>query len=220
MMLNAECGMGKNKIRNPKSEIRNSFGFTYIALLAAIVIIGITLGSATKYWHNVSVREKEAELLFRGDQYRMAIEKYFNAIPGRNQYPESIDELLKDSRTPDGKRYLRQKYKDPITGEDFVEIRDQLSRRIMGVCSSSEKEPVKQSNFTTTSQIYADFEGKKKYSEWKFIFLRQGSPNVPVPAPITTPPKGPGQWSASPFTGPVSARCAVLTALSLPLIPV
>jgi Tfp pilus assembly protein PilE len=80
--------------------IRNRNGFTYIALLAAIVIIGITLGSAAKSWQNIAQREKEEELLFRGNQYRQAIERYYNALPGRHQFPNSIDVLLKDERTP------------------------------------------------------------------------------------------------------------------------
>jgi type II secretory pathway pseudopilin PulG len=155
----------------------SSRGFTYIALLAAIVIIGISLGSAAKYWQNISMREKEEELIFRGDQYRLAIERYYFAVPGRMQYPQSIDDLLKDSRTPQGKRHLRQKYKDPITGEDFIEIRDQLTRRIVGVCSASDKEPVKQANFP---EPYREFEQKKKYSEWKFQ-LQQVGPPPPVP---------------------------------------
>jgi type II secretory pathway pseudopilin PulG len=149
-------------------------GFTYVALLAAIVIIGISLGSATKYWQSISLRDKEEELIFRGDQYYRAIERYYFSIPGRMQYPQSMDELLKDSRTPQGKRYLRQKYKDPVTGEDFVEIRDPLSNRITGVYSASEKEPIKQANFP---EQYKDFEGKKRYSDWRFVYAPpQGLP--------------------------------------------
>ena len=148
-----------------------SGGFSYVALLTAIVIIGILLGAAGKYWSNIVQRDKEEELLFRGEQYRLAIERYYYAIPGRAQYPASIDDLLKDGRTPSGKRYLRKKYKDPITGEDFVEIRDTNSRRILGVASASKKTPLKQANFP---EAYEDFAGKTSYSDWKFIFTVQG----------------------------------------------
>jgi type II secretory pathway pseudopilin PulG len=143
-----------------------SRGFTYTALLVAIVIIGITMGSAGKYWKNVMTRDKEEELLFRGDQYRQAIDRYRTSIPGRLQYPESIDELLKDSRTVEGKRYLRQRYKDPVSGEDFVEVRDQLSRRIIAVHSPSDKQPLKIGNFPDE---YHEFEGKERYSDWVFV---------------------------------------------------
>ena len=161
-------------------------GFTYLALLAAIVIIGISLGSAGKYWQNVMMREKEEELLFRGEQYRLAIERYFTSFPGRFQYPQSIDDLLKDSRSAAGKRHLRRKYKDPITGEDFEVIKDQTKgNRITGVYSKSEKEPLRTKGF---EDPYKDFENKKKYNEWKFIFTQQGLPGQPLVMP---PPQKP-----------------------------
>src|SRR5574341_733670 len=158
-------------------------GFTYIALLAAIVIMGIILGATGKYWSNVMLREKEEELLFRGDQYREAIRLYMHAVPGAVRFPSSVDDLLSDSKLT-GKRYLRKKYKDPITGEDFVEIfavTAGQARRLIGVRSPSDKEPVKQSNFPADPPYFKDFEGKKKYSAWQFIY-RAG--DVPPPRPV------------------------------------
>ena len=186
-MQNSDFMIHDSTFRNSKSAFRNTKGFTYIALLAAIIIIGISLGAAGKYWQNIVQREKEEELLFRGDQYRRAIERYSSAVPGIRQYPASIDNLLKDERSPLGRRYLRQKYKDPLTGEDFVEIRDPLSKRIMGVYSSSDKTPFKQTNFPQPYQNQ-NFTGKGKYSEWKFVAtnqpvqpVMQGRPLTPVP---------------------------------------
>jgi type II secretory pathway pseudopilin PulG len=154
---------------------RTSFhGFTYVALLAAIVIIGITLGATGKYWSSVTARDKEEELLFRGEQYRAAIERYYRAVPGRNEYPQSIDDLLKDNRTAQGRRHLRQKYRDPITGEDFEVIREQArGNRITGVFSKSDREPLRKKGFP---EPYQEFEGKNKYSEWKFIFRTGDQP--------------------------------------------
>jgi type II secretory pathway pseudopilin PulG len=151
-------------------------GFAYLALLVAIIIIGISLGAATRYWSNVSLREKEKELLFRGDQYRSAIERYVKA---NSAFPQNIDDLLQDPKTAT-KRYLRQKYKDPISGEDFMEIRDPSTNRINGVYSTSEKEPLKKANFPGQDR---DFEGKTKYSEWQFVYVAKtadlgvGGPN-------------------------------------------
>ncbi len=172
--------------RNPQSAIRN--GFTYIALLAAIVIIGITLGSAAKSWQNVAQREKEEELLFRGNQYLLAITSYYN-YQGRRQFPNSIAVLLKDERSPNGKRHLRQQYKDPITGEDFELIRDMFhGNTIKGVFSKSEKTPVKQAGFP---EELKDFEGKTQYNEWKFV--KEPGAVTPaglgqLPAPLNTKP--------------------------------
>ncbi len=176
-------------IRIPQSAIRlsrrfrksrgNSSGFAYVALIAALVIIGISLGAAGKYWQYVVLRDKEEELLFRGDQYRNAIELYYRA---GQKYPPNIEKLLKDDRTPAGKRHLRQQYKDPFTGEDFEIITSQTvtvgvpgvlilgqqkaTPGIIGVRSKSDKEPLKKGNFPVP---YEDFAGKSAYSEWQFV---------------------------------------------------
>ena len=185
-------------IRNPHSAFRlhprprvhgasagcNPRGFTYIGLLAILVIIGISMGAAGKYWQNVVARDKEEELLFRGDQYRRAIELYYYAIPGRPQYPRTVDDLLQDPRSFAGKRYLRRKYKDPVTGEDFVavEVMDQTGKHIIGVHSPSDKTPLKQANFPDE---YQSFLGKTKYSDWLFVAsIQLQQPGVPGRPPL------------------------------------
>lgn len=167
-------------------------GFAYLALLVSIVIIGISASAATRYWSNISLREKEKELLFRGDQYRTAIELYYKA---NSALPPNIDSLLKDPKTTT-KRYLRQKYKDPISNEDFTEMRDATTNRIIGIHSPSEKEPLKQANFPEQDK---DFEGKTKYSEWEFVYkLPPAQPGVqpgsvqPGRRRIFAPPKPSG----------------------------
>jgi type II secretory pathway pseudopilin PulG len=144
-----------------------SGGFTYVALLAAIVIIGITLSATGKYWSNVMRREKEDELLFRGLQYRTAIERYYVAR-APHMLPNSVDDLLKDGRFPQARRHLRQAYTDPITGGEFEIIRDKAQgNRIVGVNSASELSPLKQSDFPEGLE---DFDNKNSYKEWKFVF--------------------------------------------------
>jgi type II secretory pathway pseudopilin PulG len=175
-------------------------GFTYMTLLVILTIVGIGLGAAGKYWSNVILRDKEEELLFRGDQYRQAIERYYLGRPGLLQYPQNIDELLQDNRTPANKRHLRQRYKDPMTNEDFVVIKDPLTNRIMGVHSASDKEPHKKSGFP---EVYKDFASKGTYSEWQFVSTIKlvQQPTLPVGTlprlPLTIPPQ-PGQTPGTP----------------------
>jgi type II secretory pathway pseudopilin PulG len=156
------CG----KRRTSLAAHRSSPGFTYVALLAAIVIIGITMSATGKYWSSVMKRDKEEELFFRGDQYRLAVESYYKA-KAPNTFPASLEQLLKDDRFPQAKRHLRQQFKDPITGEDFELLRDQnRGNRIIGVHSTSEQEPLKKKDFP---EPYQEFENKKSYKEWQFV---------------------------------------------------
>ena len=80
---------------------RREAGFTYIGLLFAIAIIGITLATVGVVWSTQIRRDKEVELLWIGDQYRTAIGRY-RASGG--QYPQALTDLLEDKRFPVARR--------------------------------------------------------------------------------------------------------------------
>jgi type II secretory pathway pseudopilin PulG len=81
-----------------------------VALLIAMGVMAIMMSAAMPVWKTASQREKEAELVFRGQQYARAIELYQRKLPGA--MPPNLDVLL-------DQKFLRKKYKDPITGDDF-----------------------------------------------------------------------------------------------------
>ena len=85
-------------------------GYAMAALLVAMSVIAIALSTALPVVSTTARREREAELAFRGEQYARAIglfqRKYGNALP------PNLDVLVTE-------RFLRRKYKDPITGDDF-----------------------------------------------------------------------------------------------------
>ena len=83
------------------------------ALLIMISLLSIGMLALLPVWRQQSQREKEAELAFRGEQYARAI--YLFRTKNGNQPPPNIDVLVQG-------KYLRKKYKDPITGEDFQPI--------------------------------------------------------------------------------------------------
>jgi type II secretory pathway pseudopilin PulG len=92
---------------------RGARGYAMAALLVAMAVMAILMTAAMPVWKQTAQREKEEELIFRGMQYAHAIglfqRKYANA------YPPTVDVLVEQ-------RFLRKKYKDPITGEDFIPI--------------------------------------------------------------------------------------------------
>jgi type II secretory pathway pseudopilin PulG len=56
--------------------IKSADGFTYIAALMLIVVMGIMLGAAAQSWTMAMKRERETELLFRGKQIVEAIYRW------------------------------------------------------------------------------------------------------------------------------------------------
>lgn len=88
-------------------------GFVYLWALFAVVLAGIVMAGTGQVWQAKSQREKEAELLYIGEEFRKAIMSYYNTAP--KQYPESLEDLLQDKRTPAIKRHLRKIYTDPVT---------------------------------------------------------------------------------------------------------
>ena len=79
------------------------------ALLVSLAVMAVLMSVALPVWRHEMQREKEAELVWRGQQYMRAI-RLFQA---RTQtLPTSIDLLVQG-------HYLRKKYKDPITNDDF-----------------------------------------------------------------------------------------------------
>jgi type II secretory pathway pseudopilin PulG len=82
------------------------------ALLVAMAVMAVLMSAALPVWRHDAQREKEEELVWRGQQYVRAIRLFQR----RSQaLPTSVDMLVQG-------RYLRKKYKDPITNEDFVPI--------------------------------------------------------------------------------------------------
>lgn len=85
-------------------------GFTYAAVLVAVVIVGIGAEVAYLSMGRIVQAEKEAELLFRGQAYRRAIKSFYK-VNGR--YPSSLEALLKDPNSP-STHHIRALYPDPM----------------------------------------------------------------------------------------------------------
>ena len=88
-------------MRTGRSAAREG-GFVYLALLIGLVIIGVGLGATAEVWTLTSQREREQELLFVGNQYRLAITRfYLQSPPAARRFPLTLDELVDDTRAPD-----------------------------------------------------------------------------------------------------------------------
>jgi type II secretory pathway pseudopilin PulG len=143
-------------------------------MLATLVIVGILAEMAHVSNQYRVKRDKEAELLFRGQAYLRAIESYYTANPGVQTYPQQLEDLLKDPRFA-YRRHIRRLYKDPLTGDEFQLLRGE-DGGIVGVVSGSQAIPLKQTDFPARIQ---SFEGRASYSEWRFEY--RSPVKLPVP---------------------------------------
>ena len=78
-------------------------------LLMTLMLIALTI-EAPRIAQQIK-REKEEELIHRGNEYKTAIKKYFRKT---GRYPATIEELTNTNNM----RFLRKKYVDPFTGKD------------------------------------------------------------------------------------------------------
>lgn len=102
---------GQDMFRRRAERACQARGYAMAALLVGLAIMSVMLAVAMPVWKTASQREKEAELVFRGQQYARAI-GLFQRRAGPGALPPNLDVLVQQ-------RFLRKKYKDPITNDDF-----------------------------------------------------------------------------------------------------
>ena len=177
----------------PNSEFlipnSSSAGYTLVVLVMAIAVMSIMVMVALQTVEFQMQREREAELIFRGEQYVEAIRLYKQKY---GRHPMRMKEIWEANP-----KVVRRKWTDPITGSEnwglvflgqegrqvgrpgggprgrkptptptpvFSRQREGGGEKvgpIIGVHSLSEKQSIK---------IY---EGRNKYSEWKFVLKEQ-----------------------------------------------
>jgi type II secretory pathway pseudopilin PulG len=159
-----------------RAVMRRSAGVTYLWVLLMIAVVGAGAAAAAQVWVIHAQREREAELLFVGEEIRRAIGAYFESTPGgARQYPRSLENLLRDRRYPVVRRYLRRVYRDPMIGApDWVIVRAP-DGGIAGVHSRSREPTLKKSGFRPE---HAAFENAATHADWKFIYAT-GSAGTP-----------------------------------------
>jgi type II secretory pathway pseudopilin PulG len=157
-------------------ETHGESGYAMAALLVAIALMSVLMGVAMPTWRQANQREKEAELVWRGEQYDRAVQLYRKkfSTPG----PPNLDILV-------DQKFLRKKYKDPITGSDFElkpvspvgnlpagapQPRRSEGQLIGGVKSKSKAKSIRVLN------------GRDRYDQWEFTYKPYNANPAPQPA--------------------------------------
>jgi type II secretory pathway pseudopilin PulG len=153
------------RVGKPEAES----GFTYVGVLLLVAATGIALAATSTVWHFEVQREKERELLFIGNEFRAALDRYALAVlpgAGLQRFPQRLEQLLQDNRTPATHRHIRRIYRDPMTGGEEWGLVRTADGQIIGVHSLSDAPPIKQANFSARDQGLA---GRSTYREWVFM---------------------------------------------------
>jgi type II secretory pathway pseudopilin PulG len=170
---------------------RGNHGYAMAALLVAMSVMAVLMSALLPVWSHVATREKEEELIFRGKQYARAIGLFQRKFA--NTAPPTIDVLVEQ-------RFLRKKYKDPITNDDFQPIYANQAliqqpgggpsapRPGQSATLSNPAQQTLQSGFGTTGvgaqggvigvtskskdESIKIYNGRTRYNEWAFVYIQ------------------------------------------------
>jgi len=150
-------------------------GSVFMGMLVSVAIVAVMLMEAGTLWSSVLQRERELELLARGNEIRRAIDLYYQQA---KLFPKTLDDLVLDRRSMTVKRYLRRVYEDPLTGKADWGVVQGPGETIMGVFSTAKGTPFKQNNFALENQ---NFTGQGSYQGWMFLYgPEQSTPPIGI----------------------------------------
>jgi type II secretory pathway pseudopilin PulG len=166
-------------------------GFTYLGVLFIISVLGLTAAMASVVWSTVQRRENEKQLVFAGRQFQAAIELYGQRAQGSDmRFPRELQDLMRDPRAVDVRRFLRQIYVDPMTGENEWGLVRLPDGGIVGVHSLSSRTPLR-SGLSAVASVRAG-EDAESYRDWRFIAPSAQALLMSAPAEAASASSPPG----------------------------
>ena len=183
---------------------RGNRGYAMAALLVAMSVMAVLMSALLPVWSHMATREKEEELIFRGKQYARAIGLFQRKFA--NTPPPTIDILVEQ-------RFLRKKYKDPITNDDFQPLYANQAmiqppgggpaaqRPGQAATLSTAAQQTVQAGFNSTGMTAQGgvigvtskskdesikiYNGRTRYNEWAFVYVQtvQRPGQTGVPVP-------------------------------------
>lgn len=135
--------MPRKLFRRLRRARRSSSGYILIAVVAALTIALVVASAAIPDLVRDLQREREEELLFRGQQIVDGLERFYRAT---NRYPTSLEELAEGIMMRGGRRlrFVRPSVlTDPLTNEPWAVLRpgDSAVRRFVQAYLKSVGQP-------------------------------------------------------------------------------
>ncbi len=199
--------------RTAPARPRDDEGFTLVMVMVILAVMAIAMGAAVQTVAFQAQREKEAELVFRGEQYVEAI-RIFKTRFGR--YPVTLKEMWESKP-----RVMRKRWKDPMTGseewgivhlgEDGQQVGTvpgglpnsgpqpsptpvptpppEPTGGLPGIRPGQQVGPIIGVHSTSCEDSIRVYEGRTRYCDWKFVY-RENKGGAPRPGPPNNPPTG------------------------------
>ena len=120
--------------RQAVPDFRRERGYILLILLLFVAILSISAAVIAPTIAFQIKRDREEEMIHRGVQYSRAIRRYVRKVGG---WPTRIEQLENTNNV----RFLRKRYKDPITGKDF-KLLHQSDLQVMGMAGIAGATPV------------------------------------------------------------------------------
>lgn len=87
---------------------RGDGGYMLLLLMVAVAVLVIGLTQAAYNYRRMILRDREVEMIHRGEQYARAVKRFYRK---NGRYPVSLDQLENFNKM----RFLRRRYKDPMS---------------------------------------------------------------------------------------------------------
>ena len=218
------AGWAKTQNSELKTQNSSEGGYTLVVVVMVVAVMAIMMAVAVQTVSFQMQREREAELIFRGQQYVEGIRIYRQKY---GRYPMRMKELWEADP-----RVLRQKWTDPITGKEEwgVVFLGQEGQRVGGAGGPGQQRP---QTTPTRTPVFGDrglggsgekvgpiigvhslstdtsikvYEGRTQYNEWKFVFLEEGADPAQGGPPSDDNDTPWGQVPTPPPTQPLPQR--------------
>jgi type II secretory pathway pseudopilin PulG len=98
--------------RTPRSAPGSESGYALILIMFFLALLALSMAAAAPTILSSIQREKETEMIWRGNQYVRGIRLYCLKT---KKYPTSVEDLVKPKT---GIRFMRQEFKDPMNQVD------------------------------------------------------------------------------------------------------
>ena len=164
-----------------RQEGEAGFAMLVVFLLAAFIAIGLYMELPRVVFE--SQRNREQTLIDHGEQYRRAIQLYYRRY---SRYPPDVKAL----ENTDNRRFLRQRFKDPMTGKDEWRLIHSIGPGVfpdsLVYKAPGQKEKSEESTTTATTETAPSPWLQRRPSDVTMPF--GSNPSAPVEPNLDNPP--------------------------------